>query len=239
MRVYERQPYSGQLVFAAFSGSHQDAIAKGMHYREEKGDGKWTVPYLPLDPTDVGRVYEADVIRINSQSGRGGISYVLETKYSLHLPVKMREEVGYLIKGVSDRKHAELQPKEIHQIFTETYVNRDGRLQIPEVHYEQKKGEGIIATVTMVYDGKEQIVKGSGNGRLDAVSNAIKQVVGDTYTLKNYEEHAIESKTDAKAAAYVRIKTPDKKNSWGVGIDNDIIVASVKALTSAINRAGL
>jgi len=239
MRIYERQPYSGQLVFAAFSGSHQDAIAKGMHWREEKSLDKWTVPYLPLDPTDIGRVYEADVIRINSQSGRGGISYVLETKYSLRLPVKMREEVGYLIKGISDRKHAELQPKEIYQIFKETYVNQKGRLEVPEVHYEQRKGEGIVATVTTIYDGVERIVKGSGNGRLDAVSNALKLIVGDSYSLKTYEEHAIESKTNAKAAAYVRIKTPDKKNSWGVGIDTDIIVASVKALTSAINRAGL
>ena len=121
MKVDERSPYSGALVFAAFSGSHQDAIAKGMHWREEKDPSRWTVPYLPIDPTDVGRNYDADVIRINSQSGKGGVGYILETKYGLNLPPKMREAMGYAAKAVSDHSHKELHPDEIFNLFKSTF----------------------------------------------------------------------------------------------------------------------
>ena len=140
MQINDRQPYSGKLVFAAFSGSHQDAIAKGMKYREEKKTDLWTVPYLPIDPTDVGRVYEADVIRINSQSGKGGIGYLLETQFGLDLPKTMREEFGYLVKGISDHAHKELLPEEVHEIFQTTYVNIRTPLAYQEIHYVQKNG---------------------------------------------------------------------------------------------------
>lgn len=235
MHIYERQPYSGALVFAAFSGSHQDAIAKGMKYREEKGNPIWNVPYLPIDPTDVGRVYEADVIRINSQSGKGGIGYLLETAYSLILPPKMREEFGYHVKSVSDHAHKELMPAEVYDIFLRDYVNFTGRLTVSAAHYKQDLG-GITATVTLSLDGEERSVVSSGNGRLDAVSNAIKSVIGCPYTLENYSEHAIEGHSSSRAASYVSVRDGAGASYYGAGIDSDIIVSSVKALVCAVNR---
>ena len=234
MHVYERQPYSGALVFAAFSGSHQDAIAKGMHYREEKGNGIWNVPYLPIDPTDLGRVYEADVIRINSQSGKGGIGYLLETKYSLVLPPKMREVFGYHVKSVSDHAHKELSAEEVYDIFMKNYVNVEGHIVVEETHFKQI--DGITAEVTFLLDGERKVVSAVGNGRLDAVSNAIDSVLTKKYTLENYTEHAIEDGTSSHAASYVSIKSEDGAVTWGAGIDSDIINSSVKALVSAINR---
>ncbi|MBE6825905.1 MAG: 2-isopropylmalate synthase [Oscillospiraceae bacterium] len=234
MHVYERQPYSGQLVFAAFSGSHQDAIAKGMHWREEKNCEHWTVPYLPIDPTDVGRVYEADVIRINSQSGKGGIGYLLETQFGLDLPKAMREEFGYIVKGVSDRGHRELQPAEVHDIFRETYVNIASPLEYKETHYVQK--DGIQALVTCAMNGEEQTVHASGNGRLDAVSNAVKKFLNLDYTIKTYTEHALTVSSKSDAVSYVGIEMADGKVYWGVGQKQDISDSSVYALFSALNR---
>ena len=235
MHVYERQPYSGQLVFAAFSGSHQDAIAKGMRYREEHNCGVWTVPYLPIDPTDVGRVYEADVIRINSQSGGGGIGYILETRYSHILPPKMRAAFAYHDKGISDHAHKELQPDEVYKIFKDDFVNIETHLKVPEAHFKQEPS-GITATVTMEIDGEQRIETAFGNGRLDAVSNAIKKAMGDIYILDTYTEHALEVSSNAKAASYVGIKDKEGKLEWGAGIDSDIIVSSIYALVSAVNR---
>ena len=235
MRVYERQPYSGALVFAAFSGSHQDAIAKGMRWREEHPDAPWTVPYLPIDPTDLGRVYEADVIRINSQSGKGGIGYILETKYNLNLPAKLRETFGYQIKGISDREHRELQPQELYDFFNEEYVNRKTVMNVPEAHYVQEP-DGITATVTVLYKGAKQKVTAFGNGRLDAVSNAVKMVVNQPYTLEIYTQHALEEGSTSKAASYVAVRSESGELVWGVGVSRDIIVSSIKALVSAVNR---
>ena len=235
MHVYERQPYSGQLVFAAFSGSHQDAIAKGMEWRETHGDIKWTVPYLPIDPTDLGREYEADVIRINSQSGKGGIGYILETQFSHNLPPKMREAFGYHVKSISDHKHCELHPNEVYNIFKENYVNIETVLRVPEAHFKQENG-GITATVTVEYKGDDKDVVAAGNGRLDAVSNAIKKIIGNVYTLDTYTEHALEVSSDAQAASYVGVKDADGNLVWGAGINSDIIVSSIKALVSAVNR---
>ena len=234
MHVYERQPYSGALVFAAFSGSHQDAIAKGMHYRETKGNGIWNVPYLPIDPTDLGRVYEADVIRINSQSGKGGIGYLLETKYSLVLPPKMREVFGYHVKSVSDHAHKELSPAEVYDIFMDNYVNVEGKLAIKEVHFRKENGI-TVAEVLMRWNGQPYTVSSIGNGSLDAVSGAITSVVGKCYTLDTYSEHALSDGSTSRAASYVSIKNA-KGTSWGAGIDSDIVFSSVKALVSAINR---
>ncbi len=235
MHVYERQPYSGALVFAAFSGSHQDAIAKGMHYRETSGNGIWNVPYLPIDPTDLGRVYEADVIRINSQSGKGGIGYLLETKYSLILPPKMREAFGYHVKSVSDHAHKELTPEEVHDIFLKNYVNIQGRLTVGSASFNAAES-GYFANVQMTADGRQHLVSAVGNGRLDALSNAIRSVMGDSYTLDSYSQHALEDGTTSRAASYVSVKDKDGKVTWGVGIDSDIMQSSVKALVSAINR---
>lgn len=234
MHVYERQPYSGALVFAAFSGSHQDAIAKGMKYREDHASKIWNVPYLPIDPTDVGRVYEADVIRINSQSGKGGIGYLLEKSYSLNLPPKMREEFGYHVKSVSDHAHKELSPSEVYDIFMRDYINVSGRLSVLSASYRQENG--ITADVEVLFDGKSHKVTSVGNGRLDAVSSAIKSVIGDVYTLETYSEHAIEDSTKSRAASYVSVKGTDGKVYWGAGVDEDIIVSSIKALVCAVNR---
>ncbi len=233
MRVYERQPYSGQLVFAAFSGSHQDAIAKGMKYREGK-DIPWTVPYLPIDPTDVGRVYEADVIRINSQSGKGGIGYIMETQFNFNLPAKMREVFGYHIKNISDREHRELQPAEVRDIFMRDFVNKCIMVELYKVSYKELPDNRIEASAILFYDGADYNIKASGNGRLDCISNAIKAVTHEEYTLDTYTQHALEGKTSSQAASYVSI-VANGKTYWGAGIDSDIGVSSVNALISAVN----
>ncbi len=233
MDIYDRQPYSGRLVFAAFSGSHQDAIAKGLKWRQEHLSDKWNVPYLPIDPADIGRIYDADVIRINSQSGKGGIGYILETRFGYDLPKKMREAVGYLIKGVSDHEHKELQPDEVFRIFRETYVNITEPLDIPEVHFVQENG--IEATVDIVYEGKRGTAMNSGNGRLDAVSNAVKSFTKLDFTINGYSEHALEQGSSSKAVSYVEIKSGGK-SFWGTGIHTDIITSSIKAFVSAMNN---
>ena len=235
MKVDERSPYSGALVFAAFSGSHQDAIAKGMHWRDEKDPNRWTVPYLPIDPTDVGRNYDADVIRINSQSGKGGVGYILETKYGLNLPPKMREAMGYAAKAVSDHSHKELHPDEIFNLFKSTFENVGEPYSINEVHFQQKDG-GITTQVTSTFNGKTIITEATGNGRLDAVSNALKKAYEMKFTLVTYQEHALEKSSSSKAIAYVGIQKPDGTLSWGAGVDPDIIRASIDALVTAINN---
>lgn len=234
MTVNERQPYSGKLVFAAFSGSHQDAIAKGMKWRDEGNSAHWTVPYLPIDPTDVGRKYEADVIRINSQSGKGGIGYILETRFGYSLPKKMSEVVGYLVKGISDRKHKELLPDEVYEIFRNNFVDIISPLKITEAHYVQNNG--IEATVSIEYNGRKAAAANSGNGRLDAVSNAVRSYTGINYSINTYTEHALEVGSGSKAVSYVEVISEDGKSFWGTGIDNDIIMSSVKALVSAVNN---
>ena len=235
MTVGERSPYSGALVFAAFSGSHQDAIAKGMHWIEEKDPNRWTVPYLPIDPTDVGRNYDADVIRINSQSGKGGVGYILETKYGLNLPPKMREAMGYAAKGVSDHLHKELHPDEIFDLFKKTFENVGQPYSINEVHFQQTS-EGITTKVISTFNGKTITTEAVGNGRLEAVSNALKKAYELKYSLEVYQEHALERSSSSKAIAYVGIKKPDGTMAWGAGVDPDIIRASIDALVTAINN---
>ncbi len=233
MVVSPRQPYAGDLVFSAFSGSHQDAIAKGMAYREERKGKQWTVPYLPIDPMDVGRNYDSDVIRINSQSGKGGVAYILKQNYSISVPDKMREEVGYAVKHVSDVEHKELSPQWIYEIFMDQYVNYTPIFTIPECHFKQENG--IFAEATIQCGEKKTIVDANGNGRLDAVSNIMKQFFDISYVLSVYEEHALSTGSSSKAMAYVGIICNDKFY-WGVGIDEDIIKASINALVVAVNK---
>ena len=233
LHVSDRQPYGGRLVFAAFSGSHQDAIAKGMNYRKANALDVWNVPYLPIDPHDVGRVYESDVIRINSQSGKGGVAYLLENSYGFVLPQNMRESFGYLVKSVSDHAHKELKPDEIFDIFDKNYVNIVDPLKLYEHHYQQK-GD-IHTVVTVEYDGKIQELSGIGNGRLDAVNNALRSIIPVEYSIAEYHEHALTTTSKSQAVAYVCVQYGDKK-VWGVGIHNDIIAASVSALVSALNK---
>ncbi len=234
MRVHERTPYAGDLVFTAFSGSHQDAISKGMAWLKEGKSGKrWDVPYLPIDPADVGREYESDVIRINSVSGKGGVAFVLKQQFGFSMPAAMKEEVGYLVKGISDRRHQELLPKEIYSIFQENYIFPRSVFNIPECHFKQENG--IQAEVTIEQNGEKRMIQTMGNGRLDAVSNAIKTFFGIDYELSVYEEHAISKGSTSKAAAYVGI-VHDGKFYWGVGVDEDIIKSSIAALVSAANK---
>lgn len=237
MHVYERQPYSGALVFAAFSGSHQDAIAKGMKWREETDPAHWTVPYLPIDPMDIGREYDGDVIRINSQSGKGGIGYLLQQKFGVNLPPKFREKVGYTVKSISDHLHKELTPNEVFAVFKDNFVNIETVIKVKEIHYVQE--DEIVASATFIINGVEKTFSGRGNGRLDAVSDAIKSNLGIQYMIVSYNEHAMEVGSKSKACAYVEI-CDDKGNiSWGAGLHSDIMASSVSALISAINNSNM
>lgn len=237
MRVYERSPYSGALVFAAFSGSHQDAIAKGMDWVKEKDPEHWTVPYLPIDPHDVGREYDGDVIRINSQSGKGGIGFILQQNYGFDLPAAMREDVGYFIKNVSDKEHKELEPDEIFAEFKKEFVDISTPFHVLETHFKQLDGGGIEAEVTLERNGIHKVYHGKGNGRLNAVCNAIERHSDlVNYNVFAYEEHALQVGSNSQACAYVAVEAPDGTITWGAAIHDDIIDASINALISALNR---
>ena len=235
MQVYDRTPYAGKLVFAAFSGSHQDAIAKGMKWREDHTCRYWTVPYLPIDPQDVGREYETDVIRINSQSGKGGIGYLLEHNYGYILPAKMREDVGYTVKSYSDHSHKELSPAEVNDIFRKEYINIDSPVVVVDYHFV-RKSDSIKAIITIDTPDGHIDVAADGNGRLDAVSNALKKHLGIEYSNLTYTEHALSVGSSSQAVTYVSVTFTDGKVTWGAGVHDDIIAASINALVSAVNR---
>ena len=235
MKVYDRQPYAGKFVFAAFSGSHQDAISKGMKYHKANNLDTWSIPYLPIDPQDLSREYSADVIRINSQSGKGGICYILETNFGLDIPQKMRETVGYIVKDVSDKEHAELTPTDVQSIFVDNFVNLKTPLELNEYHFI-RENDLFKVMLSINYNGNKIDYLAEGSGRLDAVANALKQTLHLDYTLTNYFEHSLDSSSKAEAAAYVSIKLKDKEY-WGTGIHDDIICASIHALISALNNA--
>ena len=234
MYVYERSPYAGALVFAAFSGSHQDAIAKGMKWRDEKNLHRWTVPYIPVDPKDIGRTYDADVIRINSQSGKGGIGYLLEQTYGYILPGKMREHLGYTVKSVSDHAHKELSAPEVRDVFKKTYLNKTSPFKLVDVSFIQKKD--FFAVVTLETGGQQREFSGTGNGRLDAVANAIQSGTGMEFTIDTYTQHALEQGSTSRAISYVGLKWGSGTITWGAGTDTDVMTSSVKALISAVNN---
>ena len=235
MHVYERQPYAGALVFAAFSGSHQDAIAKGMTYYRQHAQHQWNCPYIPIDPTDIGRTYDADVIRINSQSGKGGIGFLLEQNYGYSLPPKMREDLGYRVKSVSDHGHKELSVREVCDVFEETYLNRNVPLNVPEAHFTARNNV-FYAVVTVEMKGKSREVTSQGNGRLDAVCNAIKDATGLEFKLETYSEHSLDEGSTSRACSYVGVRWPDGSMTWGAGTHTDIIMAGTRALVSAVNN---
>ena len=236
MHVYERTPYAGALVFAAFSGSHQDAIAKGMVWRKEQDLHSWTVPYLPIDPQDINRTYDADVIRVNSQSGKGGIGYLLEQTYGYVLPPKMREHFGYLCKGISDHDHRELKSEDVLSIFMDHYLNIHTPIGISEMHVH-RHSDGVQAVVTFVRHGKETTIQAMGNGSLDAVSNTLHAYTGSKYILKVYTEHSVQERAaDSTAAAYIGLEDENGKLHWGAGTNTDITRASIHALLSAYNN---
>ena len=236
MHVYERSPYAGALVFAAFSGSHQDAIAKGMKWREEKALHEWTVPYIPIDPTDINRTYDADVIRVNSQSGKGGIGYLLEHACGYVLPAGMREHLSYLCKGVSDVEHRELMVSDVSKIFHDHYFNHNNPVEILDVHFKKNNGR-LEGDVTISANSVESTVHASGNGSLDVLSNALKAFTGHNYKLKVYTEHSMQGEgSESTAAAYIGLEWENGEMSWGCGTDTDIIRASTNALLGAYNN---
>ena len=237
MHVYERSPYAGALVFAAFSGSHQDAIAKGMKWREEKDLHQWSVPYIPIDPKDISRTYDADVIRVNSQSGKGGIGYLLEQAYGYNLPPKMREHFSYLCKSISDHDHRELLGEDVLGIFMDHYLNVHSPIGISEMHITRSAPDKVHASVTFLRHGVPTTIAASGNGSLDAVSQALHDYTGSKYILKVYTEHSVQEKaSNSTAAAYIGIERGDGTMYWGAGTNTDITRASIYALLSAYNN---
>ena len=236
MHVYERTPYAGALVFAAFSGSHQDAIAKGMKWRQDRNQHRWDVPYIPIDPHDISRTYDADVIRVNSQSGKGGIGYLLEQNFGYALPAKMREHFSYLCKHVSDTEHRELKGNDVLDIFLTHYMDIKAPVSIANMSFVQKDG-GVDAYVTFSKDGQNTTIHTTGNGSLDAVSNALKSYTGSDYRLKVYNEHSVQEQcSNSTAAAYIGLQCTNGDMHWGAGSDTDIIRASINALISAYNN---
>ncbi|MBQ2152399.1 MAG: 2-isopropylmalate synthase [Clostridia bacterium] len=237
MKVYERSPYAGALVFAAFSGSHQDAIAKGKKWHEEHNLDTWTIPYLPIDPSDVGREYQTDVIRINSQSGKGGVGYLLESNYGYVLPKPFSEKVSYFIKNVSDVNHKEMLPNEVYDEFVKEFVNIREPLHLKDIVFSKVSG-GTRMHVSMVVTlhGEEYAIEAEGSGRLSAVSRALRKNMNIDISDLSYTEHALERGSDSKAVTYVSITDKDGNVEWGVGVHDDIIYSSVDALFSAINR---
>jgi len=238
--VHERHPYAGELVYTAFSGSHQDAINKGMTAYELAESGLWQVPYLPIDPSDVGRTYES-IIRINSQSGKGGAAYVLDKDYGYKMPKEMHAEFGQIIQKITDQEGRELAHGEVFKAFERTYLLADSPYTLQNfrvLRHQRMGGEDSQAEIEaeMLIAGKTQTIAASGNGPLDAFCQALKPVYPGGFTLKSYHEHALNGGSSAKAAAYIEIEATGRR-FWGVGVDTDIIIASVKALLSCLNRA--
>lgn len=234
MKVEPRRPYAGSLVFTAFSGSHQDAIAKGESYRAAHPDEPWTVPYLPVDPADLGRSYDGDVIRINSQSGKGGIAYVLEREFGFVVPKSMREDIGYKVKHVSDSEHRELKPSEVADIFKSEYINIESPLRLQSFTFD-KSGGDVLLSMRLDNGGRDEVIIGNGNGQFDAAVSALKRAKNIDFTTSLYSEHAIAQGSDALAAAYVGLMR-DGVTYYAVGVDADIMTASVKALIGAVNK---
>ncbi len=233
--VHPRHPYAGELVFTAFSGSHQDAIKKGFAAQDARNDDLWEVPYLPIDPADLGRSYEA-VIRVNSQSGKGGFAWVLEQDQGLKLPKKMQAHFSRNVQALADETGRELHADDIWSVFQKTYcLNTPQHFQL--VDYEETRaanGERIFAGKVSI-DGKEQSVSGRGNGLISSVVSTIRDSFGLDMEIEDYSEHAMGHGTGVKAAAYVECKTGAGKTVWGVGIDEDVATASVRAVLSAAN----
>ncbi len=237
--VHPRHPYAGELVYTAFSGSHQDAIKKGMAAYAERG-GVWEVPYLPIDPADVGRTYES-MIRINSQSGKGGVAYIMESVYGFILPKEMHAEFGAIVQSIADSTGRELEPQMLRDAFGKAYLCPDGPLIFRSCSVtETPSGDGspvttVVATVEV--EGVVAEISGRGNGPIDAFSNALKNVIAADFRLVSYHEHALAEGSDAEAAAYVGIKDSGGGHAFGVGTDPSIEIASFRAIVSAVNRS--
>ena len=240
MTVPPRHPYAGELVFTAFSGSHQDAINKGMRAQAADPKAFWNVPYLPLDPQDIGRSYEA-IIRINAQSGKGGVAYVMENEFGYHLPKAMHVEFGKIINMLADETGAELTSDIIRQTFEQTYLQATTPFEL--LSFSSKRDadlpedKAVTCSAKISVDGKEHTVQGVGNGPINAFMRAMKEELVPDFRLLDYSEHALQRGSGANAVAYIQIKTPSGGRFFGSAIDSSIEIASIKAMLSAINRA--
>lgn len=233
MHVYERAPYAGAFVFAAFSGSHQDAIAKGMKYRQKKNLHEWTVPYIPIDPQDIGRTYDADVIRVNSQSGKGGIGYLLEQTYGYVLPAKMREHLSYCCKSISDREHRELKVSDVLDIFKENYLNIDSGIEVTDFDF-MRENDVVKINITFKKGETETEIEAEGNGTLNAINNALKTFTGEEYVLQVFTQHSMQEQgAQSVAVSYIGLEKEDGTMYWGAGSHTDVVKASTNALLSA------
>ncbi len=239
--VHPRHPYAGELVYTAFSGSHQDAIRKGFTARKQSNSDVWEVPYLPIDPADVGRTYEA-VIRINSQSGKGGVAYILEQEYGLELPKAMQADFAKEIQKISDKVGRELSSAEIKQAFDDAYIAPDAVTVTDYTTVPAATAGRRSLTATIHWQGKEQVIHGEGTGPIDAFIAAVNPVLGRHFAVANYHEHAIGEGTDVQAACYIALSDPsnggkDKPVAFGAATDANVTFAALKAVCSAINRA--
>lgn len=234
--VHPRHPYAGDLVFTAFSGSHQDAINKGFKAMEASNKPQWEVPYLPIDPMDLGRSYEA-VIRINSQSGKGGIAYVLEKEHGIELPRRLQIEFSKIVQHIADGEGVELSADRLWETFNREYLDGNGRYSLKEYKAESLDGESQRITAKLLADGAPHEVQGEGNGPVDGFVTAIKADSGLAFDIADYREHAMGSGANATAVAYVEIRLNDGTQLHGVGMDKNIVAASLRAVVSAVNRA--
>ena len=232
--VHPRHPYAGDLVFTAFSGSHQDAIKKGFDEMRNSNDSKWRVPYLPIDPEDVGRTYEA-VIRINSQSGKGGISYILEQDYGVTLPRRMQIDFSQVIQKQADETGKELDSKEIWESFENYYLKNNAKKISYNSHEIQSSKEKDVIKLSLLENNKEIQIEGTGNGPIDAFINALNDHLSSDFKVSDYHQHSISSGSDASAAAYIEIQNKNSSD-WGAGIDQNTTVASYKAILNCINK---
>jgi len=234
MQTHARHPYVGELVYTAFSGSHQDAINKGLAYQKSKEDEFWEVPYLPIDPEDVGRSYES-IIRINSQSGKGGVAYILEKSYGYILPKAMHPEFGRIVQAITDKEGRVLESKEIFESFQETYLTNSEHISFVNANLSSQDG---ISYSKIIYtlNGIEITANGEGNGPIDACKNALMKDYKNEFSIKSYAEHSCGDKSSAKAIAYIEIQTEETPSCFGVGADNNITIASIKAMFCALNR---
>ena len=235
MTVPPRQPYAGELVFTAFSGSHQDAIKKGLGEWESRGRESWDVPYLTIDPRDIGREYR-EVIRVNSQSGKGGVAYLLESEFGIELPKEMQREFGPIANDLVDSLGREVSGAELKEMFWREYVERDAPWRLGSFRTFSENGR-VNCEGALFHNGARTAIAGSGNGPLAALVHGICKLPGTPrFEIVNYHEHALSSGEEAAAIAYIQIKTADGKSRWGAGVDTNIELASVRAVLSALNR---
>jgi 2-isopropylmalate synthase len=237
MTVPPRQPYAGELVFTAFSGSHQDAIRKGLNERQDKTPAYWDVPYLTIDPADIGREYR-EVIRVNSQSGKGGVAYLLETEFGIELPKEMQREFGPIANNEVDRLGREVSGTELKSMFWREYIDRSTPWQLQGFKTESRNGL-VECHARLLRDGKPVEFAGEGNGPLAALVHGFSKAGEPRFEIANYSEHALSSGEEASAIAYIQVKRADGRTFWGAGVDTNIELASVRAVLSALNRAAL